>query len=189
MDNGVITEEGTYQVVLMCSFAFSHLTQSSQALMKDSIVFANLMDEYGRLEQQKDGRGLREPLAKAVAESHGTMDSKMIDVTLMQAEERNTGAVSWDIYKKYLTYAGGVVWAPIIIGLLLLGEAARGVWRPLSNSSNSYFTPAVGNNLFLGFWTSSSIHGFSQGEYMAVYAGLGAVATCVLQFNCFHCNI
>jgi hypothetical protein len=31
----------------------------------------------------------------------------------------------------------------------------------------------VGNNLFLGFWTSSSIHGFRQGDYMAVYAGLG----------------
>ena len=31
----------------------------------------------------------------------------------------------------------------------------------------------VGNNLFLGFWTSQSIHGFRQGDYMAVYAALG----------------
>lgn len=31
----------------------------------------------------------------------------------------------------------------------------------------------VGNNLFLGFWTSKSIHGFRQGDYMAVYAALG----------------
>jgi hypothetical protein len=31
----------------------------------------------------------------------------------------------------------------------------------------------VGNNLFLGFWTAKSIPGFRQGDYMAVYAGLG----------------
>jgi len=31
----------------------------------------------------------------------------------------------------------------------------------------------VGNNLFLGFWTSGSIRGFSQANYMAVYAVLG----------------
>lgn len=32
---------------------------------------------------------------------------------------------------------------------------------------------AVGNNLFLGFWTAESIDGFTQGQYMAVYGGLG----------------
>jgi hypothetical protein len=31
----------------------------------------------------------------------------------------------------------------------------------------------VGNNLFLGFWTAESIHGLTQGEYMAIYASLG----------------
>jgi hypothetical protein len=33
----------------------------------------------------------------------------------------------------------------------------------------------VGNNLFLGFWTSKSIRGFSAANYMAVYAALGFV--------------
>ena len=31
----------------------------------------------------------------------------------------------------------------------------------------------VANTLFLGFWTSSTIHGFSQGDYMGTYAALG----------------
>ena len=31
----------------------------------------------------------------------------------------------------------------------------------------------VGTTLFLGFWTSQSIHGFKQDDYMAVYASLG----------------
>lgn len=106
--------------------------------MKDSIVFANLMDEYGRLERQTDSRGLRKPLINVVSENYSKMASA-IDANLMQAEERNTGAVSWAVYKKYLSYAGGIVWAPIIIGLLLLDEAARGVWR----------LPPISDNLFL----------------------------------------
>ena len=31
----------------------------------------------------------------------------------------------------------------------------------------------VTNNLFLGFWTARSIDGFSQGQYIGVYATLG----------------
>ena len=31
----------------------------------------------------------------------------------------------------------------------------------------------VTNNLFLGFWTARSIDGFSQGQYIGVYAALG----------------
>ena len=34
---------------------------------------------------------------------------------LMQQEERNTGAVTWDIYRKYLKASGGVFWGPLII--------------------------------------------------------------------------
>ena len=29
------------------------------------------------------------------------------------------------------------------------------------------------NTLFLGFWTSSSIAGFTESDYMATYAALG----------------
>jgi ATP-binding cassette, subfamily C (CFTR/MRP), member 1 len=158
-------------------------------LMKDSVVFASLMDEYGRLEQQADRKGSRKPQAKVVAESNVDTSSKAIDATLMQTEERNTGAVSWDVYKKYMKYAGGVGWAPIIIGLLLLGEAARGVWCLLPKFFNLHFMLAVGNNLFLGFWTSNSVHGFSQGDYMAVYAGLGAVASVAEQFIRLDCTV
>jgi len=173
MDNGVITEEGTYQVALIFSTP-AFLTRLSQALIKESVVFAKLMEEYGRLEQQTDHGILRNRQAKVAAGSSGR---KTGDATLMQAEERNTGAVPWSLYKKYLSFAGGIAWAPIIVGLLLLNEAARGLWRSLSTSLNLYFSLAVGNNLFLGLWTSSAIRGFSQGEYMAVYAGLGGVTT------------
>jgi ATP-binding cassette subfamily C (CFTR/MRP) protein 1 len=44
----------------------------------------------------------------------------------MQLEERNVGAVSWDVYKKYLCFAGGLVWAPVILALLTLTQANQG---------------------------------------------------------------
>ncbi|RDB25946.1 Multidrug resistance-associated protein 1 [Hypsizygus marmoreus] len=149
MENGVITEQGTYS-----------------DLMKDSTVFASLMEEYGSLDTKKGGSklGTQVNIGQAIVESLDEKAKKEAEAALMQAEERNTGAVSWEVYKKYLRFAGGVVWAPIILGLLIANEGAT-----------------VGNNLFLGFWTAQSIKGFSQGEYMAVYAGFGA-AQAVISF-------
>ena len=40
---------------------------------------------------------------------------------------------------------------------------------------------AVGNNLFLGFWTARSVPGFAQADYMSVYAALG-VASALFSF-------
>ncbi|KAF5370935.1 hypothetical protein D9615_009781 [Tricholomella constricta] len=148
MENGVITEQGTYD-----------------ALIKDSVVFSRLMDEYGSLDKEKESAG-RESDGKAGAagDNEDDLDSKKPDAALMQAEERNTGSVSWEVYGKYLRFAGGLIWAPIIAFLLTITQGAQ-----------------VGNNLFLGFWTAYSIPGFRQGDYMAVYAGLG-VAQAIFSF-------
>jgi ATP-binding cassette subfamily C (CFTR/MRP) protein 1 len=44
---------------------------------------------------------------------------------------------------------------------------------------------AVGNTLFLGFWTAESIPGFKQGHYMAVYGGLGVALALITFVLCF----
>ncbi|KAJ7852952.1 multidrug resistance-associated ABC transporter [Mycena leptocephala] len=138
MDNGTIREEGTYQ-----------------ALMKDGVAFSRLMEEYGNLDQEDHASTVKGDKAVVVADDE-EIDAKKEQAALMQTEERTTGAVSFETYGKYLTFAGGLVWAPIIVLLLTLAQAA-----------------SVGSNLFLGYWTSNSVRGFRQGDYMAVYAGLG----------------
>ncbi|KAF8882128.1 hypothetical protein BD779DRAFT_1675113 [Infundibulicybe gibba] len=143
MENGVMTEQGTYD-----------------SLMKDSVVFSRLMDEYGNLEQEEKaegGAGKRKAERGTAGDTDGA-DNKKANAALMQAEERNIGSVSWDTYKKYLRFAGGIFWAPVILILLTITQGAQ-----------------VGNNLFLGFWTVNSIPGFRQGDYMAVYAALGTL--------------
>ncbi|KAJ7832830.1 multidrug resistance-associated ABC transporter [Mycena leptocephala] len=126
-----------------------------QALMKDGVAFSRLMEEYGNLDQEDHTSTVKGDKAVIVADDE-EIDAKKEQAALMQTEERTTGAVSFETYGKYLTFAGGLVWAPIIVLLLTLAQAA-----------------SVGSNLFLGYWTSNSVRGFRQGDYMAVYAGLG----------------
>ncbi|KAJ3506143.1 hypothetical protein NLJ89_g7032 [Agrocybe chaxingu] len=165
MENGRIIEQGTYN-----------------DLVNDSVVFSRLMEEYGSAEPEvspEEGPDQTDVLSKSErggkakraafndTTEEGTM--KKPGAGLMQIEERNTGAVSWTTYAKYLQYTGGVIWAPFILTLLVLTQGAQ-----------------VGNNLFLGFWTSESIHGFRQGDYMALYAALGvaqAILTFILTFS------
>ncbi|KAJ6465868.1 multidrug resistance-associated ABC transporter [Mycena sanguinolenta] len=139
MDNGVIKEQGTYET-----------------LMKDGVIFSKLMEEYGNLDEEHASEGKGAKKAVAVAVDQEDADPKKEQAALMQEEERNVGAVTLETYSKYLKFAGGLVWAPIILLLLTLAQAAQ-----------------VGNNLFLGFWTGNTIHGLRQGEYMAIYAALG----------------
>ena len=49
-------------------------------------------------------------------------------VALMQTEERNTGQVEAVVYKKYLRAAGGLSWAPFLVVLLALAQAAQGMY-------------------------------------------------------------
>ncbi|KAJ2916152.1 hypothetical protein MD484_g4261, partial [Candolleomyces efflorescens] len=161
MDNGEVIEQGTYD-----------------ELMANSAVFSKLIEEYGNADSddEEDGENI---LGKETVKSRKSRklskDGKELELSeeesieedgpkklrdeaaLMQDEERNTGAVTWSIYKSYLKYAGGLYWGPWILVLLILSQAA-----------------SVGNTLFLGFWTSRTIPGFHQGHYMGVYAGLGA---------------
>ncbi|GJJ12857.1 hypothetical protein Clacol_007102 [Clathrus columnatus] len=146
MDNGVIKEQGTYQ-----------------DLIANGETFSKLIEEYGTQEEEDS-----ENLDVNVVESKTTeflTDTPKIKteasdpktkVALMQQEERNTGQVEGAIYLKYIKAAGGLSWVPFLVFLLTVTQVA-----------------SVGNNLFLGFWTSESIPGFRQGDYMAVYAALG----------------
>ncbi|KAK0186449.1 multidrug resistance-associated ABC transporter [Armillaria mellea] len=138
IDEGVIKEQGTFA-----------------DLMDNSVIFSRIMEEYGTTEIEED---VSEPEKIDVIHTKAEKADALKDkkVVLMQTEERYTGSVSWTTYSKYLRFAGGTVWAPILLSLLVLNQCSQ-----------------VGNNLFLGFWTGETIHGFTQGQYMAVYAGLG----------------
>ena len=139
--------------------------------MNDNGLFSRIIEEYGSQEKADEKDEIEVETTKVTATSGAQI--KKAQAALMQAEERLTGSVSSSVYYRYFAFAGGIVLLP---GLLLLLAAYQGSTSMTSlllimNTVSLMFT--VANNLFLGFWTSQSIHGFSQGDYMGTYAGLG----------------
>ena len=56
-------------------------------------------------------------------------------------------------YLNYLKAAGGLQWAPVLLSILALAQGAM-----------------VASNIVLGFWTDGTIHGYSNAQYMGLYA-------------------
>ncbi|KAK7682820.1 hypothetical protein QCA50_014204 [Cerrena zonata] len=140
-------------------------------LMNDNGLFSRIIDEYGSQEkvEEKSEAEITVTEGKLAAGVPENSEAKKVQAALMQAEERLTGSVASGVYLRYFRYAGGAVLLPSVIALLAAYQGAT-----------------VANNLFLGFWTSQSIHGFSQGDYMGTYAGLGvgiAVFSFILSFS------
>ena len=89
------------------------------------------MEEHGNLESELDqddqppgARRKRKDTKDAKFDEAGP---KKADAGLMQVEERNTGAISWSVYHKYMRFAGSVAWAPFLLLLLTLSQVAQGM--------------------------------------------------------------
>lgn len=95
--------------------------------MSHSMVFARLIEEYGNPDSRKQATDATNLPNRGQNEGQKARNTAIEDA-LMQAEERNTGAVSWDVWRKYLKSAGGFFWVPIILGLLLLSQANNGMY-------------------------------------------------------------
>lgn len=136
VENGRIAQQGSFQALKACDG-----------------LFKNMLDEYG----QEDEEAPEIEEAKQLAPEQSAEKKKTgPEFKLLMDEERNTGAVTWSVYKDFFQ-AMGSYWYPVITVVLLgLTQCA-----------------SVGNTLFLGFWSASEIPGFGQGDYMGIYAALG----------------
>ncbi|KAI0746725.1 multidrug resistance-associated ABC transporter [Daedaleopsis nitida] len=147
MDEGAIVEQGTYA-----------------DLMVNGNMLSRLMEEHGSMDKQEDDAEAHaaEEVQPGKPKRKGSLAVAPVQKTtqaLMQDEERLTGAVSSSVYTKYFRFAGGALVFPLLFIWVFLAQASQ-----------------VANNLFLGFWTSATIHGFSQGDYMGTYAALGVAS-------------
>jgi hypothetical protein len=95
--------------------------------MSNGLVFSHLIDDYGNAESPKKDTQ-KERITGLAAKGNDPLQYKpnSAEDVLMQLEERNVGAVSWEIYKKYLYFGGGFIWAPVILVLLILAQGSQG---------------------------------------------------------------
>lgn len=99
--------------------------------MQDGQAFFRLLDEYGGPEEEED---ITDALGGKPKDSEGKesfgADKKEAEekgqTALMSEEERNRGSVPMSVYGQYLKHAGGIVWAPFILLLLVMGQGAQG---------------------------------------------------------------
>jgi hypothetical protein len=106
MDNGRITERGTYADLVAAGGQFSELVA-----------------EYG-VAKERETRlaGQDEKAVEFVSESK---EADLPAAKLMQGDERLIGAVGSDVYVGYLRAAGGLSWLPLLVMLLILSQATE----------------------------------------------------------------
>jgi ABC-type multidrug transport system ATPase subunit len=131
MDNGRIIEQGSYAVSPFfwpCSPNRMSRFQLQQDLMSNSAVFRQLIKDHSDRDYEKSAVPDQKIGSLSGMDHPGIEDwSKTENAALMEAEERNVGAVSWNVYRKYLRSSGGLFWVPIILCLLLLNEVGSGM--------------------------------------------------------------
>ncbi|CDZ97117.1 Multidrug resistance-associated protein/mitoxantrone resistance protein, ABC superfamily [Phaffia rhodozyma] len=170
MEDGKIAEKGTYQELLAADGALAklmadHMSQTSHNSMIDGgDVIENQEDVELKTVKIKIGQTAKQNQPAGVLNTGQTNEGSVAEqakalnpgALLTVKEEREIGAVSWSVYTRYIQSMGSV-WFPIVfMSCMMLAQAA-----------------SVATTVFLGIWSESSINGWKQGQYMAVYASLG----------------
>jgi ABC-type multidrug transport system fused ATPase/permease subunit len=156
LQDGRIVQQGTYADLLSQEGPFAKLIEEYGSKEKENEVNEESEDADGKGKKGKDGEEEKE--------GEGEKKELVKGSPLMSEEERVEGAVDWSVYQAYLRAAGTIFWGPTLVLVLTLGQLAT-----------------VGNSVTLGLWSSRSIHGFSDGQYMALYGGFG-VAQALFSF-------
>lgn len=132
-------------------------------LMRDHAGFQQLMETTATEEKQEDG-GDGKPAPPDFDANETKGKKKKGGKGLMQTEERAVASVPWSVYGAYVRASGTIFNALLVFLLLLVAQAAN-----------------IVTSLWLSWWTSNK-WGLSTGEYIGVYAGLGAVQALLMFF-------
>jgi len=102
--DGRIAERGTYT-----------------ELMANDGAFSKFVAEFGSKEDptKKDEKVVEDAEPEEKRTQKGTAGKAM-----MQEEERNTGAIKWEVYREYLSAAHGAVFIPLLVLSVILTEGS-----------------------------------------------------------------
>ncbi|KAF8813301.1 ABC transporter [Phlegmacium glaucopus] len=144
--DGRLAEQGTYS-----------------DLMSQGGEFAKLITEFGskeeedqkQAEDEEDDIDVRSKTDSEAEKMLQKMKKAVAGDALMQTEERNTGAISWEVYRKYLKDGKGQIVLPLLLLSLVLLQGAT-----------------VLSSYWLIWWQEDAFHQ-PQGFYMGIYAAFG----------------
>lgn len=125
-------------------------------LMRDCQGFRTLMETTAVEEKNDDAETQDDAVADPDEERKKNKKNKK-GAALMQQEERAEASVPWSVYGAYVRASGSMLNAPLVIFILILSQGAN-----------------ITTSLWLSYWTSDKF-GLSTGQYIGIYAGLGAL--------------
>jgi len=172
MDDGKVIEQGSYTVSSSAFVQANIKVSFPKDLMSNSAVFRHLIEEH--LDRDFEKRVFPDQKVAAWADQPGNNELlNTVDSALMEEEERNVGAVGWDVYIKYLHSAGGLFWVPIVLCLLILNGAGNGKFLLAKFSmadlpslfSGDYTVPWFLDRKFDSTFQEWSLHGRLRGYW------------------------
>ncbi|KAK0204702.1 P-loop containing nucleoside triphosphate hydrolase protein [Desarmillaria ectypa] len=149
------------QVDYIFTIAGGHIAERGTyvELMQKDGEFSKFCKEFGSKEEGEEGEQIEEETIEDIEkerEFEGDFKKKVAPgPALMQAEERNTGAIRWSVYKQYSDAGRGHVVLPILFFSLVFVQGAT-----------------VMASYWLVYWQEEKWDR-SQGFYMGIYAMLG----------------
>ena len=155
MDEGRITEQGTYE----------------QLKARPDGAFARLIREFGsedQLEEQDEiEEGAIERALPGKNFNRADMVAKGTAHQLMQAEERNSGALKKGTYFNYFRSGRGAIMIPLLLGVVAINQG--------------FF---IMTSFWLVYWQERKWD-ISNGAYMGIYAALGIGSAISIFFQGF----
>ncbi|KAL7793341.1 P-loop containing nucleoside triphosphate hydrolase protein [Trichoderma afarasin] len=130
-------------------------------LMRDHKGFQDLMETTAVEKKEEDEEDddedkLKQLTLTETAEARKNKKNKK-GAALMQQEEKAQASVPWSVYGAYVRASGTLFNAPLVIFVLILSQGAN-----------------IMTSLWLSYWTSDKF-GLSMGQYIGIYAALGAL--------------
>ncbi|CAG7989790.1 unnamed protein product [Penicillium salamii] len=129
-------------------------------LMRDNEVFKRLMSTSRQEDmEEEETEAVDEVTEEKIGEEKTPKKAALAKPApgLMQQEEKATSSVGWSVWKAYIRASGSYLNAIAVFILLGLANVAN-IWT----------------SLWLSYWTSNKYPSLSMGQYIGVYAGLGA---------------
>ena len=125
-------------------------------LMRHSEEFQTMMASTAQEEKEEETQVNEDKLGDEKKAAQKRKAAKK-GAALMQQEERAVRSVSWGVYGAYVRASGSILNGPFVILLLIISQGAN-----------------ITTSLWLSWWTSDKF-GYSTGQYIGAYAGLGVV--------------
>ncbi|TPX36938.1 hypothetical protein SmJEL517_g00979 [Synchytrium microbalum] len=169
MGDQKIAEQGTFANLYSSNGPFTTLmkdyggmeSDDEEELLEPSLGAHLVPPNLERRRSQFSTKSAKSSRASTALEDDDKIVSKAGKALILD-EEREVGAVSWNVYKRYVNFAGGWILAGLTFSTVVFAQGAR-----------------IGTDVWLQQWASNHFS-LSLSQYQAIYVSFGLVQVLIV---------